>query len=238
MFNYLKWELKDYLNNKKKWFMVIVIVFILLLILPFESSDAISGLVAFAYMIIMFIALIGTYLAGTKHAVNTFSKKTFLLESMIPIPGKKILLSKYLLGIIINFIYLLIAIVGFLVIIIKGIGIEGTFEALSKLIEFTDPAKLLEAIIMLICSSVSFLSIVVFSFVAAKAMNPNNKHDKLIGFVLAVIVLYFVSYFLTTFLKENEISSTYIIDLVYIAISACAFYATSHLIENKLEIYN
>ncbi len=87
MFNYLKWELKDYIGNRYKWFIVALTIFFLVLITP---SENLPGLFMFAYITTMTICLLGTYYAGTKHAVDTFSKKTFLLESMIPKSAKKI----------------------------------------------------------------------------------------------------------------------------------------------------
>ena len=236
MFNYLKWELKDYLGTKNKWFIIIGIIYLLALIVPLENDNFFSGLIGLAYSITLICALLGTYFAGTKHAVSTFSKKSFLLESMIPISAKKILLTKYILGIIINFIYLIIFILGLITISIKGIGLSNTFEFLRKIIEFTDPIKLLEGICLLICSSVSFLSVVVLCFVGVKAFNPSGKYDKIIGFVLAVFVLYTIGYIMSIVVSGS--SSTYLTDLVYIIISTIAFFVTSYLIENKLEIYN
>ena len=236
MFNYLKWELKDYFNRNLKWFIVALIIYALILIIPFEDKGLISGLVAIGYTIVITVALLGTYFAGTKHAVDTFSRKTFLLESMIPISSKKILLTKYLLGIIINFIYLFLVIIGFLVVIMKGIGVENTFEGLKKIIEFTDPIKFFESVTLLICSSTAFLSIVVLCFVGAKAMNPNNKHDKILGFILAVITLYVVSYIISSIL--NGSTSVYLTDLVFLIIALISFFLTTSLVENKLEIYN
>ena len=236
MFNYLKWELKDYFNRNLKWFIVALIIYALILIIPFEDKGLISGLVALGYMIVIMVALLGTYFAGTKHAVDTFSRKTFLLESMIPISSKKILLTKYLLGIIINFIYLFLVIIGFLVVIMKGIGVENTFEGLKKIIEFTDPIKFFEGVTLLICSSTAFLSVVVLCFVGAKAMNPNNKHDKILGFILAVITLYVVSYIISSIL--NGSTSVYLTDLVFLIIALISFFLTTNLVENKLEIYN
>ena len=41
-------------------------------------------------------SLFGSYFVGTYKVNKSFNKKTFLLESMIPISAKKILLAKYL----------------------------------------------------------------------------------------------------------------------------------------------
>jgi hypothetical protein len=236
MFNYLKWELKDYIGNRYKWFIVALTIFFLVLITP---SENLPGLFMFAYITTMTICLLGTYYAGTKHAVDTFSKKTFLLESMIPISAKKILLAKYILGIIINFIYLLLVILGLLTFIIKGFGIEETFKNLMKIVELTNPVELFRVALFLICSSIAFLSVVVLCFVIAKAINPSGKYDKILGFIFAFIALYLVSYLISMIIVENsELVNLYIIDLVFIIISTISFFSTSYLVERKLEIYN
>ena len=236
MYNYLKWELKDYFGTKVKWFSFFIIVYFLVLIIPENEDGFFSGLVGLAFMIALLISLFGTYFAGTKHAVNTFSKKSFLLESMIPVPGKKILFAKYILGIIINFIYLFLTILAALTIIIKGVGLEKTLDIIKKVIDITDPIKLIEAICLLICSSITFLSITVLCFVWAKVINPAGKYEKIVGFILAIFVLYTVGYILTSILSTS--TSTYFTDIVYIIISTIAFFITSYLVENKLEIYN
>lgn len=235
MFNYLKWELKDYFGTKYKWFTVFGIIFLLFLIVPMDKGGFFSGQIAFGFIIIMTIAFFGSYFAGTKHAIETFRKKTFLLESMIPVSSKKILLTKYILGIIINFIYVMIFIIGFSILIFKGAGIEKAFEFFEKLIEYLEPAKLLEVSLFLICSTVSFLSVVVVCFVLAKVINPSNKHDRLLGFILAIIVIYNTAYFVSLIVDSS--TSIYIIDLIYLVIATIAFYITSYLIDNKLEIY-
>ncbi len=231
MFNYLKWELKDYLNGQTKWFIAIAIIFALVLI---SGLDVL--LISLAFLIIMLLSLFETYFAGTKHAVDTFSKKTFLLESMIPVSGKKILLAKYILGIIINTIYGFIVFLGIIVISIKGIGIENTLEGLKEIINYQNPVELLQTLLTIICSSTLFLSIVVLCFVGAKALNPGNKYDKIVGFVFAYIALYFTSTFLNNaFGKDVNIM---LVNLVFLCITSVAFFITSYLVENKLEIYS
>ena len=234
MLNYLKWELKNYFTSKSRWFIVIGIVYLLMLILPMTSSTGlISGLVALAYMIIMSISFIGAYFAGTRHAVNTFSKKTFLLESMIPVSAKKILLSKYILGIIINFIYIILIALGVMIVLIKGIGIEDTLAAYKFIFENLS----FQTVFTLICTSVLFLSVVVLSYVSVKAFNPSGRHEKITGFVVAVIAVYFVNYILIRIIGSTT-TNIYIIDMIYLITSAISFFITAYLIENKLEIYN
>lgn len=236
MFNYLKWELKDYILGKYKWFITIFVTLLLFVILPYEKDGLITGLLALMVSIITLVSMFSAYFAGAKYTVDTFNKKTFLLESMIPISAKKLLVGKYLLGIIINAIYILILIAIILAFTIKGIGIEDTFEVLKQVVKLADIEDVVNYIILLICTSMAFFSIVILAFVGAKVINPNGKHDKILGFILAVILLYTVAYVITTTSTINE--SFIAADITYIVISVIAFYITAHLIENKLEIYN
>ena len=231
MLNYLKWELKDYFNNKYKWFMIIGVVFLLMLVVPIKNPNAISGLIVLAYSIIMLIAMFGAYFAGTKHAVDTFSKKTFLLESMIPVSAKKILLAKYILGVFINLVYIIIIALGVGIILIKGVGLEDTFEFYKAIIEKLN----FKTVLTIFTSSVFFLSIVVLGFVGAKAVNPGGKHDKITGFVFAFLLLYFTTYIIAEVMGTN--SNIYITNLIYLGISTIVYFITAHLVENKLEIY-
>ena len=231
MLNYLKWELKNYFNNKYKWFIIIGVVFILMLFIPIKTPNAITGLIMLAYSIIMLIAMFGAYFAGTKHAVDTFSKKTFLLESMIPVSAKKILLAKYILGIFINLVYIIIIALGVGIILIKGVGLENTFDIYKSIIDKLN----FKTVLTIFTSSVFFLSIVVLGFVGAKAINPGGKHDKITGFVFAFLLLYFTTYIDAENIGNN--SNIYIINLIYLAISSGVYFLTAYLVENKLEIY-
>ena len=231
MLNYLKWELKNYFNNKYKWFIIIGVVFILMLFIPIKTPNAITGLIMLAYSIIMLIAMFGAYFAGTKHAVDTFSKKTFLLESMIPVSAKKILLAKYILGIFINLVYIIIIALGVGIILIKGVGLENTFDIYKSIIDKLN----FKTVLTIFTSSVFFLSIVVLGFVGAKAINPGGKHDKITGFVFAFLLLYFTTYIVAEIIGNN--SNIYIINLIYLAISSGVYFLTAYLVENKLEIY-
>ena len=231
MLNYLKWEFKDYFNNKYKWFIIIGVVFLLMLVVPIKTPNAITTLIILAYSIIMLISIFGAYFAGTKHAVDTFSKKTFLLESMIPVSAKKILLAKYILGIFINLVYIIIIALGIAVVLIKGIGLADTFELYKNIIDKLN----FKTVLTIFTSSVFFLSIVVLGFVGAKAFNPGGKHDKITGFVFAFLLLYFTTYIIAEVIGGS--SNIYITNIVYLAISTLVYFLTAHLVENKLEIY-
>lgn len=235
MSSYLKWELKNYFGTKYKWFGLFGIIYLLFLLVP-ESSGKIFGLIGSGYFIIIIICIYGIVFAGTKYTVQTFSKKTFLLESMIPVSGKKILLAKYLLGIIINLVYTAWAILGIIVFGFKYGGFEKLYDYLKDFLTNFDVVTLFRTFSAIFSTSLFILSVVIMCYVIAKAMNPAGKYDKIIGFILAYVALYLISSFIVEI--RSEISSVYFLDLIFILISAIAFYITSYFVENKLEIYS
>ena len=104
MLNYIKWELKSIYRKYTKVLIAMAIIMGLMAIIPLDG-EIITGAVTFAFVITMMILMLSTYVLGTKKVLDTFSKPTFLLESMISIPPSKLLLAKYLLAIIINVIF-------------------------------------------------------------------------------------------------------------------------------------
>ena len=231
MRNYLKWELKNYIKTKSKLFLVMGIVYLLLLIFPInDNGNVFSTLIILSTTIIFMISLYGTYIGGTKYSVDTFSKKTFLLESLIPVPAKKILLSKYILGIIINSFYILSLIIGLMIILIKGVGLESTLSFYKIVFENIN----FETVLTIICSSIFFLSAVILGFVSAKALKPGGRQEKIIGFIFAFLIVYFTSYIMFM-MSSNDVI---ILNIVYLIVSTAFFFITSYLIENKLEVYN
>lgn len=235
MFKYIKWELKNYFNKKQIWFIVIGIVYLLFAIIPLKDFGFISGLVKLAFMIIIWISLFGSFIIGTKKVVDTFSKKTFLLESMIPYPVKKILLSKYLLGIILNVMYSLIGILGFAILLIKGIGFDFLVDFIKLFMKEITLEYFLRGSIILILSSITFMSFVVFGYILGKVIKPSGKGNKALGVIIWILLFYTFAWLLDSI---NLGSTELVLDIVYIVISTGLFFITSWLIENKLEIYN
>lgn len=235
MFKYIKWELKNYFNKKQVWFIVIGIIYLLFAITPLRDFNFISGLIKLAFTIVICISLFGAFIIGTKKVVDTFSKKTFLLESMIPYPVKKILLSKYLLGIILNLLYCLIGILGFAILIIKGAGVDFLVDFIKVFMKELTLEYFLRGSVILILSTITFMSFVVFGYILGKVIKPSGKGNKAIGVIIWILLFYTFSWFL----ERIELGSTeLVLDLIYIITSTGLFFITSWLIENKLEIYN
>lgn len=237
MLNYIKWELKNYFSNKYKWFIFIGIVYLFVAIIPMDKAGFITGLFFLAFSIILFISILGSFFVGSKKAVDTFNKKTFLLESMIPQPVKKILLSKFLLGIILNLLYSLIAILGFSVIIIKGAGFDTLMTMLERLIENVSLSSFLRLSLTYILSTITFMSLIIFGYVLAKVIKPNGKGNKVLGAIIWIVLLYTYGWFIEDIgASVNNIEL--FMDIAYVVISVAMYFSTSWLIENKLEIYN
>lgn len=237
MLNYIKWELKNYFSNKYKWFIFIGIVFLFVAIIPLDRAGFISGLFFLAYSIILFVAVLGSFFVGSKKAVDTFNKKTFLLESMIPQPVKKILLSKFLLGIILNLLYSLIAIIGFSIMIVKGAGFETLMKLLEEIIDTVTLTSFLRFSLTYILSTITFMSLIIFGYVLAKVLRPNGRGNKILGAIIWLILLYTYGWFIED-IGSSVSNIELFMDIAYVVITVVMYFATSWLIENKLEIYN
>ena len=237
MDKFIKWELKSFFQNKKYWFLGIGIIFLLFAILPMNSSDFLSGLVTWLFSITMFLSVLGSFLFGAKTIVNSYKDKTFLLESMIPMPVNKTLLSKYIIGIIINLVFSLVTILGVIVLFVKGGEIKLLFDIIKTLVKEIDLVSILRLGVLYILSTVFFLSFVVLGFITVKVINPNAKGSKILGFIGWFIMLYTYGYIMGS-ITEVAFNSDYITDLFCLVLTTISFFSTSWLIENKLEIYN
>ena len=238
MFNYIKWELKDTYKSKYKWLLLIAVIYLLTMVVPLEEKDDnfFQNLIMLGFFITISVSFFGTFFKGTKTVIDSFDKKTFLLESMIPLPPKKILLAKYLLAIIMNTIYFIIFCLGIMVIIFNSSGFQGIIESLDNLIKNFELLSFIETSFSLFLLSIAFMSLAILCFVMAKVINPNSKNSKFIGIVAAVISLYTIIFILTLIWSSSN-GNIYVSDLLYITVSVCSYFYTSYLIENKLEIY-
>jgi ABC-type transport system involved in multi-copper enzyme maturation permease subunit len=205
---------------------------------PLEEKDDnfFQDLIMLGFFITISVSFFGTFFKGTKTVIDSFDKKTFLLESMIPLPPKKILLAKYLLAIIMNTIYFIIFCLGIMVIIFNSSGFQGIIESLDNLIKNFELFSFIETSFSLFLLSITFMSLAILCFVMAKVINPNSKNSKFIGIVAAVISLYTIIFILTLIWSSSN-GNIYVSDLLYITVSVCSYFYTSYLIENKLEIY-
>ena len=234
MFNFIKWELKDYFKKSYIYFVVIGIVFGIILLLPYNDfTRYIFSMASFFYLIIMLVSFYGSYYLGTGKVVRSFSKKTFLLESMIPLSPKKILLSKYLIGLIINTLFLLIALLGIIILAVRAAGLQSTFETLKNIIEYINFENFVKFSITMFLISLAFLSLIVLLYIIIKVLLPNTSDTALV-IVVGVIAFYNFGYFVYLF----KIDNLYIIWLILMIITVASYFITSFLIERKLEIYD
>jgi len=232
---YIKWELKDYFSKKLLFFIGIGAIFLLSSIIPYNTDFFLGGLIHFGFFMIVFVSLGFSFVIGTKRITDTFTKKTFLLESMIPLSVKKILLSKFIIGFLINFIYSVIGIIGLLIILVKGgdINILDVFDGLFKTFNTEYFIRFCMAYII---SILAFMSTVMLCYIIGKVIKPNGKGNKLIAIIIWFILFYSISYVAAIIAVDTE--PDLILDLIYAITTVASFFVSSWLIENKLEIYN
>lgn len=238
MFKYIKWELKDYFKKGYKLLALVALIYILLLIIPItkdNSNSFLPGLIVLAYSITLMVSIFGAYFLGTVKVINTFTKKTFLLESMIPFSAKRILLAKYILGIIINTMYILILLLGIIVFFVKGLGADLTFELLKDFVSSIDLVSFLKLVVSLVLTSVAFMSLVVLSYIIVKSLFPNSN-NVVVGIIIAIFAIYVIGYVVGVI--TTDIDNIYVYWLIYAVTSCIAYFSTTLLIERKLEIYN
>lgn len=238
MANYIKWELKDYGYKKIPWLITYAIVFILFLVIPTDMDNFISTLINFSFCILIMVSLFGSFVFGTKKIIDTYRNKTFLLESMIPFPVKKIQIAKYIVGIIINLIFSIISIIGFSIVIIKAADISLLQDLLNKFLSDLTFTGVLRFSIMYILSTITFMSFIVLGYIISKVINPNGGKG---NFFIACIISFFLMYlfgYITNSIDFGETNIELIYDIIYFVTSAILYFITTWLIENKLEIYN
>ena len=230
MFKYLKWELKSIYRKYIKILIVIAVIMGLMAVIPFNTDDTLTGAITIAFTITMIVLMLSTYILGTKKVLDTFSKPTFLLESMISIPPSKLLLAKYLLAIIINVICSILLITGMCIIIARATSLIEMLKIFNIKLDF----EIFETLITLLLSSTFFTSTVTLCFVWLKSTFPKLKGSMFFG----ALVWYFAMSFFGGILSGLNIESIWVFNFIELLIIALSYLGTVHLIENKLEIYN
>lgn len=229
MLNYIKWEMKSIYRKYTKVLIAMAIIMGLMAVIPLDG-DIITGTITFAFVITMMILTLSTYVLGTKKVLDTFSKPTFLLESMISIPPSKLLLAKYLLAIIINVICSILVVVGICVILARATSLIEVLELFNIKIDF----EMIETLITLLVSSTFFTSTVTLCFVWLKSTFPKLKGSLFFG----AIIWYFTISFFIGILSSLDVDSIWVLNFLELVIIILSYFGTVHLIENKLEIYN
>ena len=238
MFNYIKWELKDFIKSGYKIGIAIAVLYLLYLIVPIklDENNLLINIIVLLFSFVLMISLFGSYFVGTYKVTKTFSKKTFLLESMIPQSVKKLLIGKYCLGIITNIIFLFIALLGMIVIIFKGAGADA-FKILQTILEDIDVPSFFRVSFTLLLSSVSFMAVGVMIYIIIKCLFPKSNNI-IVGIVLGIVTLYIVAYYSNIFANFEGNSGLYLMWLALLGIIVVCYFITAFLIERKLEIYN
>ena len=232
MFKYIKWELKSLLKGYTKALMVIIGILALMLIIPLDFNAALTKTVLYAYLIMVFILLLGAFIFGPKKVVDTFRKPTFMLESMISFSPYKIVLAKYLLAFILNIICIFLSFVSILIIIWRASSFPNMIEVVLEILSISNIPELLDITFDLLILSIFFTSTVTCCFVAIKSWFPKMKGS----LILCVVVWYIFMMILTSIVSDLKLSNL-LLKLGAIALSALFYYLTVQLIENKLEVY-
>lgn len=240
MFKYIKWELINEFKSKLVMFGVIAIVYLLIFIIPNSSLDAnvITSFITLSFSIILFITFALTFIYGAKRTMDSYKNQTFLLESMIPLSPSKLLLAKYILAILFDFIFCLIFILGFAVILAKD-----NINLFQNLIQYffnTNVSMrtiILRAFLLTITSTIAFTSFISLLFIGIKSFFPNGKGIKAISYIVGLFLLSTISDILRSSFNTSS-NFDLIYSLTMIILTILCYRGSVWFIENKLEVYN
>lgn len=230
MFKYIKWELKSLFRKYTKILIVFAAIIGLMAIIPLDGDSFLAELVTFAFIIMVLVLLLSTFVFGTKKVIDTFRKPTFMLESMISFPPHKILLAKYLLAIILNTICAIMLVLSISVIVYRAAGFSEVLEMFNISLDIDT----VETLITLLVSSTLFTSTVTLCYVLAKSLFPKGKGAVILG----IVIWYLGVGILAELLESFNLNSVWMFNIVQLAIISLCYLGTVKLIENKLEIYN
>lgn len=244
MFKYIKWELLGLGKKNLKWILIVLGLYLVVAILPFSDDSNIFNLLYIPFIVVVVLFFIGSFIFGTKKVIDTFRKKTFLLESMISFSPYRLLFAKYIMAIIINIICVILGTIGLTIMLAKAGEIDIILELFGDVLGNLGFVNILKFTITMIISSLSFTSLVTLCYVIAKCLMPNGKGSLILG----IIIWYFLNYLTTEIfynlilsnVAENisDTSAFFAYNLLWIAIILIYYLITVKLIENKLEIYN
>ena len=239
MFKYIKWELFDFRKSNFRILILISAIYGLFYFIPFSNDGFLTTLIALSFFIVIFVSCFSIFIYGSKKVIDTFRKPTFMLESMISFSPYKILLAKYLLAILLNFICAFIFIFGILIVVAKMSTFPKALNVLVELFVDINIIDLLRSFIYLVILSTTFTAIVTFCYILSRCLFPNRKGSIIFG----IILWYFITYITEEFFNfiSLDISSFIgfsILSIIRILFIAGLYLATVKLIENKLEIYS
>lgn len=237
MFKYIKWELINEMKSKAILFGLIAVIYLLVLILP-SSDSVIMTCIYMIFTIILLLTLLMAFIYGAKRTMDSYKNQTFLLESMIPLSPSKILLAKYILAIVFDFLFCLIFVLGFAVIFSKA-----NINLLEEIVQyyfkadFDTKTVIARMFLLTISSTIAYTSLTSFIFIGLKSFFQNGKALKIISYVVSYIIFSLIS---TSLTKSYDLIANYdlIFSLIMIIITIICYGGSVLLIENKLEVYN
>lgn len=237
MFKYIKWELINEMKSKALLFGLIAVIYLLVLILP-SSDSVIMTCIYMIFTIILLLTLLMAFIYGAKRTMDSYKNQTFLLESMIPLSPSKILLAKYILAIVFDFLFCLIFVLGFAVVFSKAnINLLEAIVQYYFNADFDTKTVIARMFLLTISSTIAYTSLTSFIFIGLKSFFQNGKALKIISYVVSYIIFGLIS---TSLTKSYDSIANYdlIFSLIMIIITIICYGGSVLLIENKLEVYN
>ena len=239
MSKYIKWELINEFKSKTILLGVIASVYLLAAILN-PGTGFFTGCIYLGFAIIIGIAFFLTFIYGARRTMDSYKNQTFLLESMIPLSPKKLLLAKYVLAIIFDFVFCLIFIIGISIWLSKAD--INMLEVISRFLlntTFEQKTIIAKTFVLIISSTIAFTSLCSLIFITLKSLFPNGKAQKIISYIICFLIQYIISYIIGKVVSQNpSINVLMIYSIVMLALSTAYFFGSAWLIENKLEVYN
>lgn len=240
MFKYLKWELIDDIKNMKIFYFIIAFIYLLVFLLPSDfQSNIITNFISLAFYLFLLISVFMSFFYGAKKTMDSYKKPTFLLESMIPLSPRKIILLKYLLAIVYNFIYALIFMIGCIILFSKvDINLIESFVKTIFSMDLDVWKSLFKLFLFVISSSMAFTALISLVFVVLKSYWPNgNKGYGIISYFISSFIFNLISSSLIDYLLNYSYYEIIYSVLMLLLVFVCYLFNV-WLVENKLEIYS
>lgn len=236
MFKYMKWEFLEDIKNKKILFGMVGVIYLLTFLLP-DSDTFLTGLIYLAFIFILMGSCFLSFMYGAKRTMDTYTKKTFLLESMIPLSPSKILLAKYILAILFDIIFSIVFWIGLVVILSKAnVNLLEDFIEVLTHSSFDAKKAILRFCFLAICTAIAFTSFTSFVFVGLKSFFKKARGLKIISYIISYFVLSITSNIILKSITSTSIDIFY--SFIMLVITALCFWGSVWFVENKLEIYN
>lgn len=238
MFKYIKWELINEIKSKKVLFGIVALVYLLVLILPNSSDNLLVNSIVLAFIIIFFATLALTFVYGTNRTMNSYKNQTFLLESMLPLSPSKILLAKYILAILFDFVFCIIFILGLAVLLSKeNINLIETLLQYFLQSDASTKTIIFRIFFLIITTTIAFTSLLTLLYIGIKSFFPNGKGLKIISYIAGFFALDIISSALFRAVNSSA-NGDLIYSIVMLILAVICYVGSVWFIENKLEVYN